>query len=132
MRDIPVVLEGYQATNPKVQGLGFAATREAERGNEVPVLDRDGVRQFVVSLFVRERSAPGRRSAKGEEIRVTLESDPGPNFGEDTVVALIDPRVTPYQMESNGRVNAGLAFKARGLAPAGAPAPRPAPTPEDK
>jgi hypothetical protein len=130
MRELPVVLEGYklmvvEAPAPK--------TRTDERGNEVPVVDRDGVTQFVVSLFVRERSAPGRRSAKGEEIRVTLETDPGPGFGEDTLVALIDPRVTPYQMESNGRVNSGLAFKARGLAPAGgAAAPRPAPKGEDK
>ena len=130
MRDIPVVLEGYklmvvEAPAPKM--------REDERGNEVPVLDRDGVRQFVVSLFVRQRALAGQRAAKGEEIRVTLGVRPGSGFGEDTVVALLDPRVTPYQMESNGRVNAGLAFKARGLAPAGGgPAPRPAPQGGDK
>lgn len=126
MRDIPVVLEGYklmvvEAPAPKM--------REDERGNEVPVLDRDGVRQFVVSLFVRQRAVAGQRAAKGEEIRVTLETDPGQGFGEDTVVSLVDPRVTPYQMETNGRVNAGLAFKARGLAPAAAGRPAPAPAP---
>lgn len=86
------MLEGYKLMMVEAPA---SKMREDERGNEVPVLDRDGVRQFVVSLLVRQRAVAGQRAAKGEEIRVTLETDPGPGFGEDTVVSLVDPRVTP-------------------------------------
>jgi hypothetical protein len=79
----------------------------------------------VVSLFAKLQVQPGQRAPKGEEIKVTLETDPGDGFYEDMRVALIQPRINAYQIENNGRVSSGISFKAAGLAPAGpAPAPR--------
>jgi hypothetical protein len=79
-----------------------------------------------VSLFVKQRVAAGERAPKGEEIKVTLATDPGPGFDEDTRVELVDPRINSYQIDSpDGRSISGLAFKAVGLKPA-TPAPLPA------
>ena len=117
MRDIPVVLDGYKLTvvdppAPKVREDGTAVT------------NRDGVTQFVVSLFAKLRTESGQRAPKGEEIKVTLETDPGEGFDEDARVALIQPRINAYQIDSpDGRSISGIAFKAMGLAPAvGGPA----------
>ena len=117
MQDLPVSFAGYRCTvveapTPKLREDGSFVT------------DRDGVNQFVVSLFVRMLPVhPGQRVPKGEEIRVTLATDPGPGFEEDTRVELIDARVNAYQVEGNGgRVSSGLWFKAMGLKPFTAPA----------
>ncbi len=127
MRDLPVVLSGYKCT---VVDPPAPKTRDDGSGNQVTVTDRNGVVQFVVSLFVKQRVGPGERAPKGEEIKVTLATDPGPGFEEDTRVELIDARVNAYQVEgSGGRVSSGLWFKAMGLKPfhaaAGAPTPGP-------
>lgn len=123
MRDLPVVLDGYKLT---VVEPPAPKMREDGNGGFVPVTNRDGVTQFVVSLFAKVRTQPGQRAPKGEEIKVTLETDPGEGFGEDMRVALLNPRVSPYQIDSpDGRSISGLAYKAMGLAPATAgPAPR--------
>ncbi len=57
---------------------------------------------------------------------MTLETDPGAEFPEDMRVALINPRISPFQIDSpDGRSISGIAFKAFGLSPANAgPAPR--------
>jgi hypothetical protein len=119
MQNIPVVLDGYRMTvveppAPKLREDGSFAT------------DREGVRQFVVHVFAKVRPGPDGRAPKGEEIKVTLETDPGPDFPEGARVALVNPRVSPYEIKSdNGRVTSGLSFRAVGLAPAVAPpAPR--------
>ena len=103
------------------------------------VTDRDGVTQFVVSLFLKQRARPGERAPKGEEIKVTLATDPGAGFEEDTRVELVDPRINSYQIDSpDGRSISGIAFKAMGLKPAGpqaassAPQPGPVSRGEDK
>jgi hypothetical protein len=83
----------------------------------------------VVSLFLKQRVPAGERAPKGEEIKVTLATDPGPGFEEDTRVELIGPRINAYQIENEGRVISGIAFKALGLKPAGTPAPVPSPGP---
>jgi hypothetical protein len=115
MRDIPVMLNGYKLT---VVDPPAPKTRTDEHGAVVPVVDRQGVTQFVVSVFAKLRVGPGERAPKGEEIKVTLLSDPGEGFGEDVRVELIDPRINAYQIESdNGRVNSGISFKALGLKP---------------
>jgi len=122
MRDIPVVLSGYKCT---VVDPPVPKTRDDGAGGQVVVTDRNGVTQFVVSLFVKQRVAAGERAPKGEEIKVTLATDPGPGFDEDTRVELVDPRISPYQIDSpDGRSISGLAFKAVGLKPA-TPAPLP-------
>ena len=121
MRDLPVVLSGYKCT---VVDPPAPKTRDDGSGNQVTVTDRNGVVQFVVSLFVKQRVAAGERAPKGEEIKVTLATDPGPGFDEDTRVELIGPRINSYQIDSpDGRSISGLAFKALGLKPAMTPAP---------
>lgn len=121
MRDLPVVLDQYKLT---IVEPPAPKTRE-ENGKQVVVTDAQGATQFVVSLFAKLQVPPGQRAPKGEEIKVTLESDPGDGFTEDMRVALIHPRINAYQIENNGRVTSGISFKAAGLAPAGpAPAPR--------
>ena len=80
--------------------------------------DRNGVTQFVVSLFVKQRVAAGERAPKGEEIKVTLATDPGDGFEEDTRVELVDARLNAYQIDTeDGRSISGIAFKAMGLKP---------------
>jgi hypothetical protein len=118
MRDIPVMLDGYKLTvveppAPKVREDGTVVT------------NRDGVTQFVVSLFAKLRTQPGVRAPKGEEIKVTLETDPGEGYEEDARVALVGARVSAYQIDTpDGRSLSGISFKAMGIAPAG-PSPMP-------
>ncbi|WP_208824982.1 hypothetical protein [Pseudonocardia alni] len=122
MRDLPVVLDGYKLT---VVEPPAPKTRQDANGAEVPVTDRDGVTQFVVSLFAKLQVQAGQRAPKGEEIKVTLTTDPGEGFGEDARVQLIDPKINPYSIESpDGRTVSGIAFKAMGLKHAH-PAPAP-------
>src|SRR3954451_17176862 len=120
MRDLPVLLSSYRCT---VVDPPCPKTRDDGAGGQVVVTDRNGVTQFVVSLFVKQRVAAGERAPKGEEIKVTLATDPGPGFDEDSRVELVDPRINSYQIDSpDGRSISGLAFKAVGLKPA-TPAP---------
>jgi hypothetical protein len=118
-----VILDQYKLT---IVEPPAPKTREDENGRQVVVTDRQGATQFVVSLFAKLQVQPGQRAPKGEEIKVTLECDPGEGFVEDMRVALHQPRINAYQIENkeNGRVTSGISFKAAGLAPAAAPAPR--------
>ena len=116
MRDLPVMLGGYKLT---VVDPPAPKTRE-QGGRETVVVDRDGVTLFVVSVFAKLRVPAGARAPKGEEIKVTLTSDPGEGFEEDTRVELIDARVSPYDMKTeDGRTLSGLSFKAAGIKLAG-------------
>ena len=125
IKDLPVELGGYKCT---VVDPPRPKTRDDGAGNQVTVTDREGTVQFVVSLFVKQRVAAGERAPKGEEIKVTLATDPGPGFDEDTRVELVDPRINDHQIDSpDGRSISGLAFKALGLKPA-SPVPTPAGT----
>jgi hypothetical protein len=122
MRDLPVILEQYKLT---VVEPPAPKMREDDKGKQVVVTDAEGATLFVVSLFAKLQVQRGERAPKGEEIKVTLETDPGDGFPEDTRVKLINPRINAYQIENNGRVTSGISFKAAGLSPAGpAPAPR--------
>ena len=117
MRDIPVLLNGYRLT---VVEPPEPKTKDDGTGRLIPVTDRNGVIQFVVSLFAKQRVGPGERAPKGEEIRVTLATDPGEGFEEDTRVELIDARLNAYQIDTeDGRSISGIAFKAMGLKPVG-------------
>jgi hypothetical protein len=113
MRDIPVMLDGYKLT---VVEPPMPKTRE----DGTVITNREGVTQFVVSLFAKLRVAPGQRAPKGEEIKVTLEADPGPGFDEDDRVELVNARLNAYQLDTpDGRTVAGISFKALGLTPIG-------------
>ena len=112
MRDIPVMLNGYKLT---VVEPPMPKTRE----DGTVITNRDGVTQFVVSLFAKLRVPAGQRAPKGEEIKVTLEADPGPGFAEDDRVELVNARLNAYQLDTpDGRTVAGISFKAVGLTPA--------------
>jgi len=110
MKNIPVNLTGYRLTvseDPEMK------TRK-ENGVEKVVTDRDGVTKYTVALMVKAKGQ------KGEEIRVTLDSDPGEGFSEDemTRVELIDPRVTPYSFKNErGETVSGVAWGAVGMKP---------------
>jgi hypothetical protein len=115
MRDIPVVLNGYKLT---VVEPPAPKMRDDGNGGQVTVVDRHGVTQFVVSVFAKLRVQAGERAPKGEEIKVTLATDPGEGFAEDTRVELVDARINAYQIDSaDGRSISGIAFKAMGLKP---------------
>lgn len=115
MRDIPVMLTGYKLT---VVEAPVPKMREDGNGVLVPVTDRQGAAQFVVSLFAKLRVGAGERAPKGEEIKVTLLTDPGDGFGEDSRVELVDARINAYQIDNgDGRFTSGIAFKALGLKP---------------
>ena len=111
MRNLPVLMTEFKLTvvdppMPKVREDGTAVT------------NREGVTQFVVSLFAKLRTQPGVRAPKGEEIKVTLETDPGAGFEEDDRVELISPRISAYQLDTpDGRTLSGISFKAMGLKP---------------
>ena len=118
VKDLPVLLGGHrlsvvESPCPKTKNDGTV------------VVNRDGVTQFVVALFMKLRPAPGMRAPKGEEVRVTLETDPGEGFEEGMFVELVNPRVSSYEIKTDdGRELSGVSFKATGLVPAGATASR--------
>ena len=106
MRDIPVMLSGYRLT---VVEPPAPKTREDGNGGQVIVTDRQGVTQFVVSLFAKLSVAAGQRAPKGEEIKVTLEADPGEGFEEGMRVELQNARLNAYEMQTpDGRTMSGM------------------------
>ena len=113
IKDLPVLLSGHRLSLvelpcPKTKIDGTV------------VVGRDGVTQFVVALFMKLLPQPGVRAPKGEEVRVTLETDPGEGFEEGMRVELINPRVSAYQLRTeDGRELAGVSLKATGMVPAG-------------
>lgn len=124
MQNIRVDLENYKLTVVDPPAPKFKRTDD---GRSVAAVDREGVQVFTVSLFAKVIPAAGEFPQKGEEIAVTLSTDPGPGFEEGMRVVLVNPTVSPYNMpKKNGQgVNAGIAFKALGVTHAHAPVPAP-------
>ena len=124
MQDIPVNLGGFKLIVSEEPAMKMREDRET--GEMVPVTDRQKVTQFVVSLFAKPIPAPGQMPRKGEEIRVTLSSDPGEGFEEGMRVELINAVANLYSMpdkeDPRKIASAGLWFKADGLKPAARPA----------
>lgn len=112
MKNISINLAGYRLTVAEAP-----AVKVKEDGT--PKTDWSGATQYEVALFVRQIPQAGQRTPKGEEIRVTLATDPGEGFGEGEWVELIDPRVSPWEIKEQGRMSSGLSFKALGLKPSG-------------
>ncbi|XVV03366.1 hypothetical protein ACQPW3_39575 [Actinosynnema sp. CA-248983] len=112
LSNIPVLLDGYtlQITEaPTVKMRTDDAT-----GVEVPVTDRrDGTQLFTVRLFAKPPAGPTGRRGKGEEIGVTLSTDPGDQFEEGDRVELVNPTVSMWQND----FGAGLSFRADALVP---------------
>jgi hypothetical protein len=127
VKNLPVLLSGYRLT---IVDPPCPKTKDDGNGGQVVVVDRNGVTQYVVAVFIKQLVGAGERAPKGEEIKVTLETDPGPGFDEGDRVELINPRINSYQIDTDdGRSISGIAFKALGLKPAGAPTPSPVPSP---
>lgn len=111
LRDIPVNMGGFKLM---VTEEPSQKTRRDTDGREELVTDRDGVAVFTVSLFAKTKGQ------KGEEIRVTLEADPGDGFADGALVDLINGRVNYYEFtNAQGEKVSGMAFKASGLTPVG-------------
>lgn len=111
MRNIPINLGGYRLmiTEPPTM-----KTRKGKDGADEIVTDDDGVTKFVVALFAKVKGQ------KGEEIRVTLSTDPGESFDEGDLVELVGATVSPYSFKNDrGDTVAGIAFSAAGLKPIG-------------
>ena len=115
MRDIPADLGGYTLM---VTECPERKTREVDGRSEVVVDRATNAAVFTVSLFAKLRAGEGARRAKGEEIKVSLEADPGEGFGEGTYVQLVNLRISPYSfLNDRGQTLSGLSFKATGLTP---------------
>lgn len=113
MRDLPVDLSGYRLLVTEAPSMKM---RKTAGGELEPVTDRQGAVQFAVSLFAKRRPGPDGFAGKGEEIRVTLATDPGEGFEEGAYVELVDPRVSPFSLTTeDGRTISGLSFRAAGL-----------------
>jgi hypothetical protein len=83
--------------------------REVDGHTEI-VTDRDGAQQFVAVLFMKAKGE------KGEEIKVTLATDPGDEFEEGDIVELVDPRASFYSFRNGkGETVSGIAYRATGL-----------------
>jgi hypothetical protein len=88
--------------------LPTAKTRE-EDGQTV-LVQQDGVQMFLAVLFMKPK---GQR---GEEIKVTLETDPGAAFEEGDIVELIEPRASFYSFKNGkGETVSGIAYRAVGM-----------------
>jgi len=115
MRDIPADLGGYTLM---VTECPERKTREVDGRSEAVVDRATNAAVFTVSLFAKLRAGDGVRRAKGEEIKVTLETDPGEGFDEGAYVQLVNLRVSPYSfLNDRGQTLSGLSFKAVGLTP---------------
>jgi hypothetical protein len=109
MRNIPVNLSGYRLTITEAPEM---KTRTDDNGREEVVTDRNGVTRFTVALFAKIKGE------KGEEVRFTLDTDPGEGFEEGMRVELIDARVSPYSFKNaRGETVSGISFAATGIKP---------------
>lgn len=118
LRNIPVMLEGYRLMvleEPEVK-----TRRNEQTGEFEPVTDFEGAPQYVVSVHAKPRKTEdGRPAGKGAEIKVTLETEPHEEIPDGSIVELINPRVSHWENELNGRTMSGLAWKATGIKLAG-------------
>ncbi|WIX81724.1 hypothetical protein QRX50_13650 [Amycolatopsis carbonis] len=124
MQDIPFYSGSFKFMVTEAPTMKM---REDKSGDLSPVVDRrTGETAFVVMLFAKPRPVVGQRAGKGEEIKVTLATDPGEGFDEGTYVELIDPVLNTYQTTNDeGRITgSGLWFKAQGIKLAGSGAVR--------
>jgi hypothetical protein len=115
LSNIPVELSGHKVL---VTEAPTVKTREGEGGvREVVVDGRTKATLYVVALFVKPRPNGEGYAGKGAEVKCTLETDPGDEVSEGALVELINPRVSHWENEINGRTMSGLAWRATGIKP---------------
>lgn len=118
LRNIPVQLEGYRLMVLEEPELKMR--KNDKTGEFETVTDFEGVEQYVVSVHAKPRKkADGSPAGKGAEIKVTLETQPHEEIPDGSIVELINPRVSHWENELNGRAMSGLAWKATGVKLAG-------------
>ncbi|QUH05400.1 hypothetical protein HUO13_35600 [Saccharopolyspora erythraea] len=117
LKNIPVLLEAHKARVVEDPTLKMIE----KDGQMVPATDpRDGSQQWVVMLYIKPRpTADGRPAGKGSEVKLTLETEPGEEIEDGVVVELINPRVSHWENEFNGRTMSGLSWRATGIKLAG-------------
>ncbi len=127
MRDIPANLNGHKLMITEPPAMKTRSVKQKDGSFTEEIVVNNDVTMFAVDLLVKERAQPGRKASKGEVITVTLTADPGEGFEEGDYVELIDLVINPYRIDSeDGRVIAGIAFKAAGLKPVIRDSARPA------
>lgn len=106
MKNMPIILADRRLMLTELPTL---KTREVDGHTEI-VTDRDGAQQFTATVFMKAKGE------KGEEIKVTLATDPGDGFEEGDIVDLVDPRASFYSFKSGrGETVSGIAYRATGL-----------------
>jgi hypothetical protein len=107
MKNMPIILSDRRLMLTELPTL---KTREVDGHTEI-VTDRDtGAQQFTATVFMKAKGE------KGEEIKVTLATDPGDGFDEGDIVDLVDPRASFYSYRSGrGETVSGIAYRATGL-----------------
>lgn len=115
MRDIPCDLGGYTLMVTEAPEI---KTFEKDGKTEIVIDQATKAQMYVISVFAKRRPTPDRKF-KGEEIKVTIETDPG-ELDTGTYIELINCRVSPYNMKSDsGDTIAGISFRATGVTPRG-------------
>jgi hypothetical protein len=115
LRNIPVELSGHKVL---VTEAPTVKMREGTDGQQEVVIDRQtDATLFTVALFVKPRPNGEGYAGKGAEIKCTLETDPGDVVSDGDLVELINPRVSHWENELNGRMMSGLAWRATGIKP---------------
>jgi hypothetical protein len=121
LRNLPVVLDGYTLMITEAPEVKM---RTDDDGNVLGPKLVYGTDQpeYVVSLFAKRTADANGRKGKGEEIKVTLTSDPGEDWTEGQYVALrrctVSLTAIPHPTVRNAFSFAGLSFQAEGLSPA--------------
>jgi hypothetical protein len=111
LKHIPIVLDGYTLQVTEVPTLKMNIDKETQQ--ETPARAYDGSQLFTVKLFAKPPAGPTGKRGKGEEIGVTLMTDPGDDFEEGDPVDLVDPTVSSWAND----FGAGLSFRAAALVP---------------
>jgi hypothetical protein len=111
LNNIPVVLEGY--TLQVTEEPTFKMKIDDKTKVESPATAYDGSQLFTVKLFAKPPAGPSGKRGKGDEIAVTLMTDPGDEFQEGDPVDLVDPTVSMWSND----FGAGLSFRAMALVP---------------
>lgn len=109
LKNIPVLLNGYKL---QVTEEPTVKMRQDDQGNEIVATDFQGATQYVIYVFAKPLDENGKPRGKGEEIKVTVETEPGDVDGGDRV-EFVNPRVSHWQND----FGTGLSWKATGVKP---------------
>ena len=125
LKNLPIVLDGYRLMIVDAPEMKM---RKDKKGVEVPdTIYGTEDPKYTVSLFIKRKPSPDGFKSKGEEIKVTLLSDPGPDWEEGQYVSLrgVTASITaiPHKNASSATDTAdaigyvGWQFTAEGLSP---------------